>query len=116
MNTDLSSTGARPYVFSARAACVNCSPAFRVLHMINDAARADDDSWEEFDADSVPEYFTDGIRALRLHIDKLSDLTRPRLPEEDKNLWFMVEALIQARHLIDDMNASKQRAQGHSKS
>lgn len=71
--------------------------------MIRDAARSE--SWEKFDADSLPEYFTDGIKALRAHVDKLTDFSKPRRVEEDKSLWFMVESLIQARHLIDDMHS-----------
>lgn len=106
MKTSNPITESVPYHMTFRSQFISASSRQSVLSMIRDASRSDS-SWENFDSDSLPEYFTDGIKALRAHIEKLSDLSTPRRTEEDKNLWFMVESLIQARHLIEEMRAAK---------
>jgi hypothetical protein len=84
-------------VSSTRTAHYTYFPLYLVLR------DKDDMSWEEFNAQSLPTYFQEGLIALRAHVDRLEDLSNPHTVQDDKNLWFMVESLLQARHLIDDL-------------
>lgn len=112
-SSTLASVSSQKYQLSLQTHCINCSSSTSVLSFIRDAA-ARNESWETFNADSLPDYFKDGLQALRTHVDKLADLSRPRKAEEDKNLWFMVESLIQARHLLDEMRADSEGKPPHA--
>jgi hypothetical protein len=83
-----------------------CSPYTRALGFTKGALLRDKPlekiTWEKFGAESVPQYFTDGIRALRMHLTHLEDTSRPYGTADETRLWFMVESLIQARRLIEE--------------
>jgi hypothetical protein len=58
------------------------------------------EKWEEFNTTSVPKYFDKGIKKFLLKIDQLSKLNRPLSQEEQKELRFMLEALIEANQTM----------------
>ena len=56
------------------------------------------EKWEEFNETSVPKYFNKGVKKFLLKIDELSTLNRSLTEQEQKELRFMLEALIEANH------------------
>jgi hypothetical protein len=80
-----------------------CSPYLTVFGLLRDQSESlEETSWEKFGPHSVPKYFAEGIHALRQHLVRLEDPSKPYTPGDENRLWFMVESLIQARRLIED--------------
>jgi hypothetical protein len=84
-----------------------CSPYVRSFGLLRDAPSPSKE-WESFSPESVPEYFTDGVQALRQHLIRLEDISKPYTAADETRLWFMVESLIQARRLIEETRLDSQ--------
>jgi hypothetical protein len=65
-----------------------------------------DTAWESFDIHSMPAYFNRGVGLLRENIDKLQDLAGIYSEADAKDLLFMTESLLQARHLLEEPHSS----------
>jgi len=58
------------------------------------------EKWEEFNETSVPKYFDKSLKKFLLKIDELSTLNRSLTEQEQKELRFMLEALIEANQAL----------------
>jgi hypothetical protein len=76
--------------------------------LLRDVPDSFDSGWESFTADSLPMYFSHGIDLLHKNIGQLEDIIQPYTEADEKSLLFMVESLIQARRLIEDVQLSMQ--------
>lgn len=80
-------------------------PMYRVQsepRLLRDAPETLEASWEAFDASSLSMYFSRGVHLLHKNIAQLQDLLQTYSENDEKELLFMVESLIQARRLIDE--------------
>lgn len=58
------------------------------------------EKWEEFNETSVPKYFDKSLKKFSMKIAGLSQLKRPLTDTEQKELRFMLEALIEANQTL----------------
>ena len=58
------------------------------------------EKWEQFDEASVPKYFDKAVKKFLLKMDELAKLERPLSTKEQKELRFMLEALIEANQAM----------------
>lgn len=58
------------------------------------------EKWEEFDRDSVPKYFEKGLKKFRERLADLETPGRVLTSQEEKELRFMLDALIEAKQLL----------------
>jgi len=79
------------------------SPYTSRFGILRDASEITETSWESFGVDSLSAYFASGMQMLHNNLGHLEDLLQTYSEADGKNLLFMVESLIQARHLIDDV-------------
>lgn len=54
------------------------------------------EKWEQFGEQSVPKYFDKGMKKFTQKLEEFSQLERKLTAEEQKELQFMLEALIEA--------------------
>lgn len=59
------------------------------------------EKWEEFSKESVPKYFEKGMKKFRQRLDQLENLDRSLTDQEEKELRFMLDALIEARQIMN---------------
>lgn len=59
------------------------------------------EKWEEFDRDSVPKYFEKGFKKFRERLAELEAPDRVLTSKEEKELRFMLDALIEAKHILN---------------
>ena len=79
------------------------SPRSPRLMLLHDAPNETEVSWESFDANSVTAYFSRGINLLHKNIAQLQDRLQSYSEQDEKDLLFMAESLIQARRLIEEV-------------
>lgn len=58
------------------------------------------EKWEEFNETSVPKYFDKSLKKFSAKVGELSDCKRPLTDTEQKELRFMLEALIEANQAL----------------
>ncbi len=61
--------------------------------------------WETFEGTDLPEYLSEGVVKVSKNLEKVADLQSAYTHEDEQHLLFMVEALLQARQVIDDTAA-----------
>lgn len=78
-----------------------CSPYQQVIGLVRDSSDSSD-AWESFGTDSLLSYFSNGLKLIRENTLRLENLSRPYSDADEKELLFMAEALVHARHLMQD--------------
>ncbi|GEM_PF-4756825 len=73
--------------------------AFPSLLLRDDVSAGD--SWERFDEESLKEYFGKGYGIFLARLEEFRSLTRPLSREEEKELKFMLEALVTAKNTLE---------------
>jgi hypothetical protein len=76
----------------------SCSSLQTPYLQLRDAVAA----WETFDESALEKYMATGIKALRLRIHQLSDLSRPLGEQQRKELLFMLESLLYVRSVLTE--------------
>lgn len=82
----------------------SCSSLQTPYLQLRDAVAA----WETFDESALEAYMASGIKALRLRIHQLSDLSRPLGDTQRKEILFMLESLLYVRSVLaEDMRGPR---------
>lgn len=58
------------------------------------------EKWEEFGEQSVAKYFEKGMKKFQSKLETFENLERPLTQVEEKELRFMLEALIEAKQIL----------------
>jgi len=90
--------GVNQYVINSAAGVQNCSSYLTYFGLLHDAAR--DQAWETFGTPAVPAYFTSGMLKFKRALEAFADLKKPSSEKTERELLFMLEALVQARQLM----------------
>jgi len=100
MTLSNSNTAARTYVRTSYSSATACGlrPATRFL--IHDRA-----AWETFDTTDLSAYLFDGAAKAAAHIERIAYLDQPYSERDEQSLLFMVDALLHARHIADEVKA-----------
>lgn len=59
-------------------------------------------SWETFKPVDLRKYLSEGVQMAVTYIERIAYLDQPYTKQDEKNLNFMVEALLQARRTTDE--------------
>lgn len=99
MNTkNIVSTTGRTYAPRARSSAVVCSPRAAMQFYVHDRS-----SWENFEPADLAEYLAEGTEKASAHLERIAYLDHPYTVQDEQNLRFMVEALLQARRVADEV-------------
>lgn len=90
-------TAGRTYARSTHSGAVICGLRSSTQLYIRDRSH-----WETFDATDLSSYLADGVEKASAHLERIAYLDHPYTVEDEQNLVFMVDALLQARHVADD--------------
>lgn len=91
------------YTTRAQRGIVQCSLVSCKEFRLRDAG-----SWEFFSIAQLPKYIEDNLEGFQAYLEKLSDLSEPVNEQQEKELYFMLESLLQAKRLLQEMNAKRQ--------
>jgi len=59
------------------------------------------EKWEEFGEQSLSKYFEKGMKKFKFKLEEFENLQRPLTQAEEKELRFMLDALIEAKQIIN---------------
>lgn len=62
-------------------------------------------TWEDFSDNRVPIYLRHGLALMRARLNRLGDMNRRFSQEDVHTVQFMLDSLIQARQLLDELEA-----------
>lgn len=65
-------------------------------------------SWERFDVGQLPVYFKENLDQFQDCLDELADSSAILNSQQEKELYFMLESLIQTKRFLQDRVDSKQ--------
>ena len=66
----------------------------------------DRSTWENFEPADLAEYLAEGTEKAAAHLERIAYLDHPYTVQDEQNLRFMVEALLQARRVADEVPAA----------
>jgi hypothetical protein len=78
-----------------------CSPYITYFGLLRDAEWQP--GWEEFEESDISRYFENSMQIFRSALIEFSDVSKTFSSLEEKQLSFMLASLIQARHLIEEL-------------
>lgn len=100
--TTLTPTASQTYIRSSYSHAVVCGSNTQTPFYIHDRS-----SWENFEPSDLPEYLAEGAEKASAHLERIAYLDHPYTSQDELNLRFMVEALLQARRVADESRISR---------
>jgi len=80
-----------------------CSPYARSIKLAKEVSLADETGWETFDERALKRYFANGLQLVRRRLRDIEDLSVPLHSTDERMLTSMMESLIQARYLLEEI-------------
>ncbi|MDB5265665.1 MAG: hypothetical protein JWM39_378 [Parcubacteria group bacterium] len=102
MTTSHIQSTTRTYARSSYSNAVVCGSRNATQFYIYDRS-----AWETFEPADLPEYLTEGAEKAAAHLERIAYLDHPYTEQDEQNLRFMVEALLQARRAADELISTR---------
>ena len=90
------------YTLQAEVPIYSCAPYLHYFGLVRDKTR--EESWETFGVPALDAYFLNGIDKFQKEFDTFASLAITYSTEKEKELLFMLEALIHAKELILELD------------